>query len=72
MMGKGKEIHDIPELFIKTVVFITSCKLLRNEYISLGGTGLIKTLKRLLAAVELLSRDVQLKMWWEKPDVARS
>lgn len=42
MMGQGKEIGDIPELFIITVVFITSCKLFRNEYILLGGVVLIK------------------------------
>lgn len=62
MMGQGKEICDIPELFIITVVLIASCKLFRNEYISLGGVGLMKTLKRLLAALELLSHDVRLKM----------
>lgn len=70
-MGQGKEICDIPELFIITVIFITSCKLFKNEYLSLGGVGLIKTLKRLLAALKLLSHDVWLKMCWEKADVAR-
>lgn len=58
MMGQGKEIRDIPELFIITVAFISSCKLFRNKRISLGGVGLIKTLKRLLAALELLSQDI--------------
>ena len=56
MIGQGKEICDIPELFIITV--FTSCKLFRNEYISLGGVGLIKTLKSLLAALALLSHEV--------------
>lgn len=71
MIGQGKEICDIPELFIVTVVSIASCKLFRNKYISLGGVGLIKALKRLLAALELLNCDVWLKICWEKPDVAR-
>lgn len=55
MMGKGKEIPDTSELYIVTVVFITSYKLVRNEHISLGNLGLMKTLKMLLAALELLS-----------------
>lgn len=71
MMGQGKEIHDIPELFILTVAFISSCKLFRNKYVSLGGVGLIKTLKRLLAALELLSHDIWLKTRWQKRDVAK-
>jgi len=70
-MGKGKEIHDIPELFIKTLVSIASWRLFRNEHISLGGAGLLKTLKSLLAALEVLGHDARLKTCWEKPDVAR-
>lgn len=57
MMGQGKELSDMPELYLITVVFITSYKLFRNEYISLGNLGLTKTLKRLLAVLELLSPD---------------
>lgn len=71
MMVRGKEIRDIPGVFIITVAFITSCKLFRNEYVAVGGVGLIRTLKRLLAALELFSHDVWLKTCWEKPDVAR-
>lgn len=58
MMGKGKEIPDTSELYIITVVFITSYKLVRNEHVSLGNLGLMKTLKMLLAALELLSSAV--------------
>lgn len=47
----------MPELYLITVVFITSYKLFRNKYISLGNLGLTKTLKRLLAVLELLSPD---------------
>lgn len=58
MMGKGKEIPDTSELYIITVVFITGYKLARNEHVSLGNLGLMKTLKMLLAALELLSSAV--------------
>lgn len=57
MMGQGKELSDMPELYLITVVFITSYKLFRNKYISLGNLGLTKTLKRLLAVLELLNPD---------------
>lgn len=49
---------DTSELYIITVVFITSYKLARNEHVSLGNLGLMKTLKMLLAALELLNSAV--------------
>lgn len=58
MIGKGKEMPDTSELYIITVVFITSYKLARNEHVSLGNLGLMKTLKMLLAALELLNSAV--------------